>query len=84
MALSYFGTIAPELYGVRATPMTERDFRNPPPGLYALSTHQLVWLRKLEFFTHGGFDWLTRYAPIDRIGYSIYIYRFPDARRIAP
>ena len=36
----------------------------PPPGLYALSTHQLVWSRKLEFLTHGGLDWLTRYAPI--------------------
>ena len=84
MALSYFGTIAPELYGVRATPMTEVDYRDPAPGLYALSTHQLVWLRKLEFFTHAGLDWLTRYEPIDRIGYSIYIFRFPDARRNAP
>ena len=80
MALSYFGTIAPELYDVRARPMTEADYRDPAPGLYALSTHKLVWLRKIEFFTAAGLDWLTRYEPIDRIGYSIYIYRFPATR----
>lgn len=78
--LSYFGTIAPSLYGVKATPMTEQHYRNPGPGLYALSTHRLVWLRKIEHFTHAGVDWLTRYQPIARIGYSIYIYRFPQAR----
>jgi hypothetical protein len=79
MYLSYFGTIAPALYGVRATPMTESEYRAPPPGLYALSTHRLVWLRKVDYFTHAGLDWLTRYQPIDRIGYSIYLYRFPAA-----
>lgn len=83
MFLSYFGTIAPALYGVRATTMTEREFRDPPPGLYALSTHKLVWLRKVDFFTHAGLDWLTRYQPIDRIGYSIYLYRIPAAPAVA-
>ncbi len=56
----------------------------PPPGLYALSTHQLVWSRKLEFLTHGGLDWLTRYAPIDPIGHSICLYLFSESRRIVP
>ncbi len=78
--LSYFGTIAPALYGVHATAMTESEYRDPPPGLYALSTHRLVWLRKIDFFTHAGLDWLTRYQPVDRIGYSIYLYRFPAPR----
>jgi len=77
MHLSYFGTMPPEIYGVNATAMTEREYREPPPGLYALSTHRLVWLRKIDFFTHAGLDWLTRYQPVDRIGYSIYLYRFP-------
>ncbi len=78
--LSYFGTIAPSLYGVEATPMSEAQYRAPAPGLYALSTHRLVWLRKIEHFTHAGVDWLTRHEPVARIGYSIYVYRFPDAR----
>lgn len=83
MMLSYFGTIAPALYGVRAATMTEREFRDPPPGLYALSTHKLVWLRKVDFFTHAGVDWLTRYQPVDHIGYSIYVYRFPAPPAVA-
>lgn len=78
--LSYFGTIAPSLYGVEATPMSEAQYRAPAPGLYALSTHRLVWLRKIEHFTHAGVDWLTRYEPVARIGYSIYVYRFPEPK----
>ncbi len=79
--LSYFGTIAPDLYGVQATPMSEREYRAPLPGLYALSTHRLVWLRKVDSFTHAGLDWLSRYQPLARLDYSIYLYRFPESDR---
>lgn len=79
MYLSYFGTMTPALYGVRSSAMGEREYRTPAAGLYALSTHQLVWLRKIDAYTHAGLDWLTRYQPVDRIGYSIYLYRFPPA-----
>lgn len=84
MYLSYFGTIAPALYGVRSTPMGEREYREPQAGLYALSTHNLVWLRKIDAYAHAGLDWLTRYQPIDRIGYSIYLYRFPPTAPATP
>lgn len=79
--LSYFGNVPPELYGVQA-----RDFelnghvvQFPQPGYYAISAHHLAWFRKISVRYGLDADWLAKYTPIDRIGYSIYIYRFPQA-----
>lgn len=76
LTLSYFGTALPEAYGVRARPMEQAEVLRPTPGYYAVSAHRLAWYRKLHLQTGEDIDWLHRYTPIDRAGYSIWIYRF--------
>lgn len=65
LKLAYFGTAIPEIYGVKSQPMSIDDVENPKPGTYAISVTELV-------FT----GWLSKYKPIGRAGYSIYIFRF--------
>jgi len=76
---------SPEYYGIRFEPVTSQDWLvRPRPGLYAISTMALVRGR-LEARTSGAeSDWLDRYRPSDRVGYSFYIYRFEEARPPAP
>jgi hypothetical protein len=71
---------SPEYYGIRFEPVTSADWLvRPRPGLYAISTMALVRGR-LSARTEGAHsDWLDRYRPLDRVGYSFYIYRFEDA-----
>ena len=75
--LLYFGSVPVEAYGVQAVAMTPGEIRQPRAGTYAVSAHQLVHFRKIRKRTGENIDWLTRFEPIDRAGYSIYIYRFP-------
>ena len=77
LRLRYFGTAPPAAYGVEAVSMPEQDILRPRPGAYAVSAHSLVSFRKLGRRTGLALDWLTRYRPVDRAGYSIYIYQFP-------
>ena len=76
LRISYFGTAYPSAYGVRAVPMEREEIASPLPGTYAISAHRLVWFRKLALTTGQDLDWLTKYEPIDRAGWSIWIYRF--------
>ena len=76
LRLLYFGSAEPAAYGVRAEPFDLADVEHPRPGLYAISAHYLAWFRKLEALEGADADWLDKYAPVDRIGQSIYIYRF--------
>jgi hypothetical protein len=76
LRLFYFGSAEPAAYGVRAEPFDLADALHPRPGLYAISAHYLAYFRKLEALEGADADWLDKYQPIDRIGYSIYIYRF--------
>ena len=77
----YFGNLPPKLYGVQAEqlPLNTTHIRQPQPGYYAISAHQLAWFRKIKKQYNLDIDWLTQYHPIDRIGYSIYIYKFPES-----
>jgi len=54
----------------------------PPPGLYAISVNHLVGIKREKLLLNQpwdpNLDWLTRFQPSDRIGYSIYIYQFPQ------
>ena len=76
--LRYFGTAEPALYGVRAVRMPDEDVIKPRPGVYAISSHNLVNFRKSAFeLNRPDIDWLARYKPFDRAGPSIYLYRFP-------
>jgi hypothetical protein len=78
--LGYWGGGQPDHYGIRSRPFT-LDLAHaaaPPPGVYALSVNHLVNLKKRVVL--GGddpnLDWLARFRPSDRVGYSLLIYRF--------
>ena len=77
MRLFYFGTADPAAYGVHSIPMTMDEIERPRAGLYAVSAHVLVYFRKLGKRLGRNLDWLMKYEPIARAGYSIYVYRFP-------
>ncbi|MDH3785044.1 MAG: phospholipid carrier-dependent glycosyltransferase [Acidobacteriota bacterium] len=74
----YGRNVAPGHYGIRSVPVSDAEWLgDPPPGLYAFDTHELIRGRLHEqknpaFKT----DWLERYEPIARIGYSCYVFRF--------
>ncbi len=69
--LAYFTTGRPEYYGIRAERMPLPDLaRTPEPGIYIIGAYDLVRAR-----AYYGVEWLKRYEVIDRIGYSIYVFR---------
>lgn len=77
----YFGIVPPHLYGIQSEklPLNTAHIRQPQPGYYAISAHNLAWFRKIKKQHNLDIDWLTKYHPIDHIGYSIYIYHFPQS-----
>lgn len=77
-----FTPIDPAAYGIHYDPLPTPwvgdwivNFPrfNPPPGVYAIgATHlQGVYLRRDD---RDVFDWFRRREPMDRIGYSIFVY----------
>jgi dolichyl-phosphate-mannose-protein mannosyltransferase len=76
--LMYFGTINPELYGLYFRFIPRDELINPLNGIYAISTHYLIYTRKLAYWNQANFDWLELYDPIGYAGNSIYIYQFTD------
>lgn len=83
MRIHYHGSqLAPHAYGVKATKFTPalvEDLATPRPGYYAISAHELVTYRKMSEQNGREVDWLSRFHPLARVGYSIYIYRFPQS-----
>lgn len=77
LRLSYFGNALPAAYEVESVQFPPSDVVQPKSGFYAISATQLVFLRKVQAEKGLDIDWLTKYKPIARAGYSIYIYRFP-------
>jgi hypothetical protein len=80
IVLGYWGGAQPEAYGVVWRPL-EKELAVadvPPPGVYALSVNRLIDMKKAVAIDGADprLDWLDRFRPADRIGYSIYIYRF--------
>ena len=78
LRLYYFGTLPPELYGLTHQPVSTNEIVSPQPGIYAISAHQLVYIRKTARQAKADIDWLEKYRPFGRAGYSIYLYRFPQ------
>jgi len=80
--LSYFGEVAPELYGISydLPPLKE-----PIHGYLAVSVSILQgkgqWFPTLKgqwvFLPENALIWAKKYTPIGRAGYSIYLYKFP-------
>lgn len=77
LRLFYFGYLMPQFYGVKAEMVGWQQLLKPASGTYAISSHNLTMMRKLEYLYGYDIDWLSKYQPIDRIGYTIYVYRFP-------
>lgn len=74
--IRYGPTAYPAYYGIRGSEVTDEQWIDPPPGVYVLGTHVLI---RGEYYhrTQGlPTDWLSRYEPIGRVGYSAYLFRF--------
>ena len=74
------GPYDPADYGIAYEPITSEDILHPAPGTYyAVSAHALQRPVRVRL-TPGGeairYDWLEKYEPIAKIGYSIYVYHF--------
>jgi hypothetical protein len=77
LRLAYFGGGVPDAYGLHASPFSVADIAQPPPGWYAIGLHALISFRRILGPSAEEADWLKRFRPIDRAGYSIWIYRIP-------
>jgi hypothetical protein len=85
--LSIWGPAPPEYYGdpagIHFKPWTQAMARSsdPPAGIYAISVNNLVGIKRLIFSgADPNLDWLERFKPVERVGYSIYVYRFPGVQ----
>jgi isoprenylcysteine carboxyl methyltransferase (ICMT) family protein YpbQ len=86
--LSYFGEARPEYYGIsyrgldsfppRLMNPQARPYApsSPAPGVYAISATNL---QGVHFTNHDQFAWFREQQPVDKLGYSIFLYRVPAA-----
>jgi len=72
--LAYHGKGVPEYYGVRYVPLHEPEGCRPANGVIAISVSKLRGTKEQDA---GCYDWLKAYEPVDKIGYSIFIYHIP-------
>ncbi|MFN2134640.1 MAG: phospholipid carrier-dependent glycosyltransferase [Candidatus Promineifilaceae bacterium] len=84
--LSYFGEARPAYYGVayrgldsfppRLMDPAARPFYppDPAPGVYAISATNL---QGVQFADHDQFAWFRERQPLDKLGYSIFLYEVP-------
>ena len=72
-----FEPLAHEQYGIHADSMLLRDVVWPEPGVTYLAGAS--YLQRSSLFNDRPgvrFGWLQRYAPLERIGWSVYVFRF--------
>lgn len=68
---------SPAQYGIRARPVLWAELRQPRPAVYALGVHYMIRLKeKASEKKDPRLDWLERFDPTHRAGYSINIYDF--------
>jgi hypothetical protein len=84
--LSYFGEGRPDYYGINYTGLDSwpprlmdpeaRPFypHDPAPGIYAISA---TTLQGVHFANHDQFAWFREREPLDKVGYSIFLYEVP-------
>ncbi len=89
--LAYFGMGIPEKYGIRYRPLPgylrfgdgpeifAYNPVSPAPGWYAISA-TLLRLGTLSPETKDYYQYFSQLEPIDRAGYSIYLYHVEDDR----
>jgi len=67
----------PPYYGIKAQRILTPQLRyDPEPGLYAIAIHCLLRARAPASMGGTEVDWLARYEPVGRVGYSFYLFRF--------
>ncbi len=75
--LASFAPLNPEEYGIEAQPIGLRDLVWPQAGVtYFVSADYLQRRSLYGENTAVRFDWLRRYRPVDKVGWSIFVYRF--------
>lgn len=74
----YLKDVAARHYGISTETMMSDEIEHPKAGWYAISAHilQRPSLTSDPAAKDVRFDWLDRFTPVARIGYSIYLYRF--------
>jgi hypothetical protein len=84
--LSYFGEARPEYYNIAYRGLESNPPRlmnplarpfyppNPAPGIYAISA---TTLQGVHFENHDLFAWFRDQEPVDKIGYSIFLFEVP-------
>lgn len=84
--LSYFGEGRPSYYNINYTGLDSfpprlmnpqaRPFypHDPAPGIYAISA---TTLQGVHFANHDTFAWFRDREPLDKVGYSIFLYEVP-------
>ena len=70
--------LSPEYYGINnLIPLNGANWWGNPKGLYAVNTFLLI---RMQYLSTGRKDpslnWLSLYKPVDRIGYSFFVYEF--------
>jgi hypothetical protein len=91
--LSYFGAADPHYYGISydwmpsyylpsdymSEEVKTRRFKIPKSGVVAISATNL---QNVYFSDKNFYDWLHKYEPVDKIGYSIFIYDLDQSREV--
>ena len=69
----------PEAYGIRTRPVVWAELRKPRRAVYALGVHYMIRLKEqARKKKDKSLDWLERFEPTHRAGYSINIYDFRE------
>lgn len=67
----------PPYYGISARRiLTPQLAQAPEPGFYAIAVSCLLRVRGSNEPGKPDLDWLARYEPVGRVGYSFYLFRF--------
>ncbi|NNL95379.1 MAG: phospholipid carrier-dependent glycosyltransferase [Xanthomonadales bacterium] len=73
--LHYGNNVSPQTYGINAQAVTNDEWmHDPAPGLYAFGTNILVRGRYYSQYHGLNTDWLSRFEPVARVGYSLWIF----------
>lgn len=78
--LDYFGGESPKYWlGDKYIKLNPKEIKEPPKGWVAVSVNQLMGgiAEPVPGFDQeiGYYDWLNKYTPVARAGYSIFIYK---------
>jgi hypothetical protein len=65
--LCYFGWTNPAYYGIEYEDLSPQETK----GDIAISVTNL---QGIYYVDHNRYAWLKNYEPVERIGYSIYVY----------